>query len=416
MFLIGMLLIKRYRLSGEYGLIMLRTKKGLELIKKVARLEHIWRFLADAGLVVAYGALAFVLMPKHLNWKKGLFGFALLAAITIFMVPYVTPFLAQNLQGVVTAKQVSAVSSQASWLSILMPLMLLFGGFFLVLLFSLVFYGGTVLWAVISTVLLGSGAMANTAPGATVLIPGVTIPLAEGIIALLIILIVHEGAHAVLGRIAKVPILSSGIVLFGVVPVGAFVEPDEEYLKKVEKTKQTRVLVAGSTSNLITALIFFLLFLGFLNVSMPYRETGLLIVQGNGALQNGTIVYTVAGQNALDYQNIVLPANTNVLLTTDKGDISLRTDADGKMGIQFYPLESNMLLARFKEPIFNFIYMTLGLVFSLNFVIGSINLLPLPFFDGYRIMELNVKQKRIVDALMYLTLAGFLLNILPHFF
>jgi len=40
----------------------------------------------------------------------------------------------------------------------------------------------------------------------------------------------------------------------------------------------------------------------------------------------------------------------------------------------------------------------------------------LPFFDGYRIMELNVKSKLVVNGLMYLTIAGFLLNILPHFF
>jgi membrane-associated protease RseP (regulator of RpoE activity) len=56
------------------------------------------------------------------------------------------------------------------------------------------------------------------------------------------------------------------------------------------------------------------------------------------------------------------------------------------------------------------------LVFALNFIIGVVNLLPLPFFDGMRLLELSVNNKRLTDVVMYLILAAFLSNMLPWFF
>jgi membrane-associated protease RseP (regulator of RpoE activity) len=80
------------------------------------------------------------------------------------------------------------------------------------------------------------------------------------LVALLVVLVVHEGAHAVLTRIARVPLRSSGIAFFGIIPVGAFVEPDEKKLAAVPAPAQTRVLVAGATANLVTCCAFFILF------------------------------------------------------------------------------------------------------------------------------------------------------------
>ena len=415
MFVVGQILIAKYSLKGEYGIIMLRTKKGLQIIRELAKSEKLWNFFADSGLVVSYGALSFFLMKKHITWKSAIVGFVVLIAISMFVVPFVLPFLAENIQGIMPAKSEGAAISKLS--SFVLPIgliLLLGGGFFAVLLFSLLFYGVTVLYALISTFAFGTTAISQTSPGATLLLPGINLPFVEGILALVIILIVHEGAHAVLGRIAKVPILSSGIVLFGVIPVGAFVEPDEEFLKKVERTKQTRVLVAGSAANMFTSLVFFILFIGFLFVSMPYRETGLYVISGTVA--NGTIIHTINGMDAANFENITLGKNAEIVLGTNNGEITLKTNNEGKMGISFYVLEKSLLFAKFKDWYFGFIYMVLGLVFSLNFVIGSINLLPLPFFDGHRIMELNIKNQMIVKALMYVTIAGFVLNIVPHFF
>lgn len=169
----------------------------------------------------------------------------------------------------------------------------------------------------------------------------------------MVILVVHEGAHAVLGKMARVPILSSGVVLFGVIPVGAFVEPDEDYLKRIEKTKQTRVLVAGSTANLITSVITFIIFVGFMlsAFALNLNERGLLVATGDasGTLQKGDMIYKLNGEDALGYKNISIPKNSSVSLLTNHGDISLKTNIDGKMGITFYPLSGGSLIfAKFK--------------------------------------------------------------------
>jgi hypothetical protein len=411
MFIVGQLLIKKYSLKGEYGIIMLRTKKGLKIINELARNQKFWNFFAEVGLVISYGALSFVLMRKNVSAKSGIVGFSLLLFLSMFVVPLILPFLSANIQGIVSVSDGSSVS-KSSFLLPFSLLILLGGGFFAVLLLGLLYYGFVVLYSLISTLAFGTTAMATTKAGATLLIPGVNLPFFEGIIALIVILVVHEGAHAILGRIARVPILSSGVVLFGVIPVGAFVEPDEEYLKRVEVNKQTKVIVAGSTSNFMTSIVFFILFIGFLLATMPYRETGLLVIDG---MEKGTVIYTVNGQDALLLQNATFSANQTIALTTSKGDIFLKTNNEGKLGILYYPLNS-LLIAKFNSSILDFIFTTLGLIFSLNFVIGSMNLLPLPFFDGFRIMELNIKNQKVVDGLMYLTLGGFIMNLVPHLF
>jgi membrane-associated protease RseP (regulator of RpoE activity) len=414
MFFVGNLLIKKYSLSGEHGMIMLKTKKGLKLIDNLAKNAAFWQFFADAGIVMCYGLLSYFIMRKHFYWKSALAGFVGLFLVSALVSPMAVPFLAENITGILPAKTTAASSGDTS--SFVLPIgliLLIGGGFFLAIMLGLLYYGFTVLYAVVSTLAFGSTAMAETKPGATLLLPGVNLPFIEGIAALIIILIVHEGAHAILGRIAKVPVLSSGIVLFGIIPVGAFIEPDEEYLKRVEKTKQTRVLAAGSSSNLFFSIILFILFMAFLYATVPYRESGLLVISG---LEKDTIIYSINGHDATDYQNIAIGKNENVVLDTNKGQMVIKTNAEGKMGIQFYVLDKAMLIARFKFLPLTIIYLILGLSFALNFVIGTINLLPLPFFDGYRIMELNVKSKLVVNGLMYLTIAGFLLNILPHFF
>ena len=44
MLLVGQFLIWRYKLTGEHGLILLKSKRGLELINKIAKHEQVWKF------------------------------------------------------------------------------------------------------------------------------------------------------------------------------------------------------------------------------------------------------------------------------------------------------------------------------------------------------------------------------------
>lgn len=68
-------------------------------------------------------------------------------------------------------------------------------------------------------------------PRNILLIPGVNefIPFTWGVIALIVTLVVHEFAHAILCRVENIKVKSMGI-LYALVPVGGFAEPDEEQL------------------------------------------------------------------------------------------------------------------------------------------------------------------------------------------
>ncbi|MDQ1274672.1 MAG: hypothetical protein QG610_244 [Euryarchaeota archaeon] len=78
-------------------------------------------------------------------------------------------------------------------------------------------------------------------PRNILLIPGVNefIPFTWGVIALVVTLVVHEFSHAILCRVEGIRVKSMGI-LYALVPVGGFAEPDDEQLfgKKEEVKKE----------------------------------------------------------------------------------------------------------------------------------------------------------------------------------
>ena len=78
------------------------------------------------------------------------------------------------------------------------------------------------------------------------------------IIAMVIAIVVHEFSHGILTFAGKLKVKSLGL-LYLIVPIGAFVEPDEEQLKKTKTVKRMRVYAAGPTANLVVVLITILL-------------------------------------------------------------------------------------------------------------------------------------------------------------
>ncbi|MGQ0535970.1 MAG: site-2 protease family protein [Methanobacteriota archaeon] len=87
-------------------------------------------------------------------------------------------------------------------------------------------------------------------------LPGVNpaIPLGYGILALVVALVIHEFSHGILARAADLRVKSLGL-LFVAVPLGAFVEPDEEDLQRARTRVKNRIFAAGPTSNLVLAAV-----------------------------------------------------------------------------------------------------------------------------------------------------------------
>ena len=114
---------------------------------------------------------------------------------------------------------------------------------------------------------------AVTQPTNVLVIPGVNefLPLSvagEIVLGLLIGLVVHEGGHGLLCRVEDIDIRSMGVVLFALIPIGAFVEPDEDSRRVADRGGRTRMFAAGVTGNLVVTIIAFGLLFGPVTGSM----------------------------------------------------------------------------------------------------------------------------------------------------
>ena len=137
---------------------------------------------------------------------------------------------------------------------------------------------------------------ALTNPRNALLIPGINqfIPLVWGIIGLAVTLIVHELSHAVLCRVEGVRVKSLGI-LFALVPIGGFAEPDEKELmdeSKLKRIQRIRIFSAGVISNFIVASISFVAFFYLIGFLQPHVIVVLSNVKG---IENGSVIESING-------------------------------------------------------------------------------------------------------------------------
>lgn len=122
-------------------------------------------------------------------------------------------------------------------------------------------------------------------------IPGINpfIPIGYGLFALVVALVIHEGGHGVLARFAKLPVKSLGLVLL-VIPVGAFVEPDETALQRTSLRNKMRLFAAGPGPNLVLAAICVMLFAQVMAPAIEPAHEGVAVmgvVEGLPAQQGG---------------------------------------------------------------------------------------------------------------------------------
>ena len=118
--------------------------------------------------------------------------------------------------------------------------------------------------------------------GVYLLLPGINpvLPLLYGWFAIICAIAVHEGAHGVIARNLGLKVRSSGLLFFLFIPIGAFVDVDEEQLKKAKSKVSSRILAAGVGGNIAVAAV---------------RLIGvLLIVGGLAPVIDGVYVYDVA--------------------------------------------------------------------------------------------------------------------------
>ena len=290
----------------------------------------------------------------------------------------------------------------------------------------------------------------------TVLIPGVTLTSGSAIMYFLlsipIVLVIHEGAHGIVGVMEKIGIKTGGFAIF-IAMFAGFVEPDEEQFSKAKKISRLRLIGAGPTSNVIFAFALgAILFTNpmfamvvpepFLSSFYEEAEDGVLVlslIDGGGAQQAGIqendVIIGINDVNiasAMDLQkNPVQPGDTvNVTIVRDGSEIVIPVTIMASPDDPERGLIGIMRNDQPPQPIYNIIDWGLdtpmGFQFSMfllwlwmiSFFIGIINMLPLPILDGgkfiHTIIEGKISEKAVnatMIAVYAFTFITFGLNI-----
>ncbi len=178
-------------------------------------------------------------------------------------------------------------------------------------------------------------------PSNFLIVPGVNdfLPLAvapEIVAGLLVALVVHEGGHGLLCRVEDIDIDSLGLVLLTLIPVGAFVEPDEESQRAADRGARTRMFAAGVTNNFaVTILAFGLLFgpvIGSITAAPGVAVAGIYpgTAADDSALAAGDRITAVNGQSVDDTDELEAALDAaegaSVTLELDGGETTTTLD------------------------------------------------------------------------------------------
>jgi membrane-associated protease RseP (regulator of RpoE activity) len=170
------------------------------------------------------------------------------------------------------------------------------------------------------------------APQNLLLIPGLNefVPGTVAVwLALVITLVVHEFGHGILSRVEGIRVKAAGL-LIAVVPIGAFVEPDEEELEKAPRRSKMRMYGAGISNNIVVGLLAFLLMIAVFGLAVPIAAP---VIEGvykdypayNASVAPGSVVLAVNGTPVENHDDVA-----RLLAPTRPGDhTSLTVEKDG---------------------------------------------------------------------------------------
>src|SRR3989344_1596623 len=398
-------LFKKFtRFQTHYVITLIRTKKPLPLFDQLARIGRPLDWFAEAGLVLGFGAFAVDYL--YLRHKP----------------------LAQRLALIVQAADI------------------------------------------VSKFLLGKKACPGVAP----LIPGVEIPNVPIVVpvhawlSLLLILLIHEGMHGILARREKIKVKSAGLLLLGFLPIGAFVEPDDKELKAARDRSQLRLYAAGPTANLFSLVVIQVLVLvlaaglaAFVNpwaTQIHEASVSQVVVESvsenfsfcgdtydspaHRALEKGMVIQAINGKPVKRASDVSSEIALNKFkpvsfsLGLADGTLVQKTISPNELGLFGFVVREVGNPGFEVPPAYTFYRLAIGMVFSflnwlfiLNFLVATVNFLPLGVFDGGRIAQLlflpylgflRMPRKatmKLIGRLFLVPLAAlFLLTALPLFF
>jgi len=263
------------------------------------------------------------------------------------------------------------------------------------------------------------GAVSGVSPVLPVKAKGVFyVPFFYWIISIFIIAVVHEYSHGIIARTHDIKIKSSGLAfLCALLPIipAAFVEPDENELKKKSRAAQLSVFAAGPFSNIVLGFVF----LGLLLSMAPMLngmslENGVEVVgvlkDANGikpaelaGLSEGVLITGINTDNiktAEEFQSALgkyKAGDTVTIHSSDNQDYQVALGAKpgdtGKpyLGVNIKPsTETNPEVIQKYGTVWPQVILWIAglfyLLIILNLGIGLFNLVPLGPIDGGRML------------------------------
>ena len=175
--------------------------------------------------------------------------------------------------------------------------------------------------------LMNPGEIEPSTASELVLIPGVspTIPLVWGLCGLIVALVIHEYGHGILTRAHGMRVKSFGLLILGLIPIGAFAEPEGRELMRAPRKERQRVFAAGPAINLYGGLAFFFVLALVANgmtatisgvhadgiiAGQPANEAGIeaweLIIEADGSAINNYQEFTIFLDSHQSGDNITL--------------------------------------------------------------------------------------------------------------
>lgn len=241
-------------------------------------------------------------------------------------------------------------------------------------------------------------------------IPGVVFPLEvlpHFVVALAFTALVHEVAHAIASKVLGVRVRSVGVALF-IFIFSAFVELEDEDVKKISSRDKLRIFAAGSFSNM---LFFLILIVAFTSLFQPGGVMVQEVRQGTPAegagltrfcvikTLNETTIPSVADLHR--FMGGTEPNQSVVIEFIDPNGkwvkLNVRVAAHpfnatigflGIIPVDYQELKFGNLPPRVLVQIHILYYWTLIVLFS----IAVFNMLPIAIFDGGRMLSVLAEK------------------------
>ncbi len=169
-------------------------------------------------------------------------------------------------------------------------------------------------------------------PASYLLLPGINpiLPIVYGWVAIVCAVVVHEGAHGIIARNRGLNVKSSGLLFFLVIPIGAFVDVDEDQIEKTKPKKSLPVMAGGVAGNTLVAVVSVIAIVLIVNGLAPAYAAYISGVQEGlpaeqAGLLPGDVFVSVEGIAITSYDDLLLsledknPGDT-VEVTVSRGE------------------------------------------------------------------------------------------------